>query len=107
MVKLVCIVLSLALLVIPADHLFMIWTVFIVLCLIHQIAAPIIWFFISDVDDYGEYKLHQRASGLCALGNLFTLKVALEVGGALIGLVLSASDYEANVECKFLVLYTY
>ncbi len=99
-VKLACIVLSMALLVIPSDNLILIWTVFIVLSVIHQIATPIIWSFISDVDDYGEYKLHQRASGLCASGNLFTLKVALGVGGALVGMVLSVSGYEANVETQ-------
>lgn len=60
-------------------------------------AAPIIWSFIGDVDDYGEWKLHQRAYGLCASGHLFTLKVALAVGGALVGMVLSMTGYEANL----------
>lgn len=96
-VKSICIVLSLILLIIPSSQLALIWVVFIVLSVIHQIGAPIIWSFISDVDDYGEYKLGQRASGLCASGNLFTLKVALGVGGALVGYVLAQSGYEANV----------
>ena len=96
-VKIVCIVLSLLLFIIPSDQVVLIYIVFIVLSVIHQIAAPIIWSFIGDVDDYGEWKLHQRASGLCASGHLFTLKVALAVGGALVGMVLSMTGYEANL----------
>ena len=96
-VKLVCIALSLVLFAIPSDQIVLIYIVFIVLSVIHQIAAPIIWSYIADVDDYGEWKLGQRASGLCTSGNLFTLKVALAVGGGLVGLVLSVTGYEANV----------
>ena len=95
-VKIACIILSALLLVIPSSQVVLIYIVFIVLSTIHQIAAPIIWSFIGDVDDYGAYKLGQRASGLCASGHLFTLKVALAVGGALVGFVLSAYGYEAN-----------
>lgn len=95
-VKIACIILSALLFVIPSSQVVLIYIVFIVLSTIHQIAAPIIWSFIGDVDDYGAYKLGQRASGLCASGHLFTLKVALAVGGALVGFVLSAYGYEAN-----------
>lgn len=95
-VKIICMVLSLILLIIPSDQIVLIYAVFIVLSVIHQICAPIVWSFIGDVDDYGEWKLKQRASALCASGHLFTLKVALAVGGALVGLVLSVSGYEAN-----------
>lgn len=96
--KISCVIVSLLLLVLPTTNVTLVVAVFIFLSVIHQIAAPIIWSFISDVDDYGEYKLQQRASGLCASGNLFTLKVALGVGGALVGYVLSVSGYEANLE---------
>lgn len=99
-VKMVCIVLSLILLALPSDQVALICVVFVVLSVIHQIDAPIIWSFISDVDDYGEYKLKQRASGLCASGNLFALKVALGVGGALVGMVLSVSDYVADAPAQ-------
>ena len=95
-VKIACIVLSALLFIIPSSQVVLIYIVFIVLSTIHQIAAPIIWSFIGDVDDYGAYKLGQRASGLCASGHLFTLKVALAVGGALVGFVLSVYGYEAN-----------
>ncbi len=97
-VKIICLVLSLILLIIPSDQIVLIYAVFIVLSIIHQICAPIVWSFIGDVDDYGEWKLRQRASALCASGHLFTLKLALAVGGALVGLVLSVSGYEANAE---------
>lgn len=95
-VKIICMVLSLLFLVIPSDQVVLIYALFIVLSFIHQICAPLVWSFIGDVDDYGEWKLRQRASALCASGHLFTLKVALAVGGALVGLVLSVSGYEAN-----------
>ena len=96
-VKLVCIVLSLVLFAIPSDQIVLIYIVVIVLNIIHSIGTPIVWSYIADVDDYGEWKLGQRASGLCTSGNLFTLKVALAVGGGLVGLVLSVTGYEANV----------
>lgn len=96
-VKLACIVLSVVLFLIPSSQVVLIYIVFIVLSVIHQIAAPIIWSLIGDVDDYGFWKLKQRASGLCASGNLFTLKLALAVGGGLVGMVLSMTGYEANL----------
>ena len=95
-VKFICMFLSLLFLVIPSNQVVLIYVLFIVLSFIHQICAPLVWSFIGDVDDYGEWKLHQRASALCASGHLFTLKLALAVGGALVGLVLSISGYEAN-----------
>lgn len=95
-VKFICMILSLIMFAIPADQVVLIYAVFIILSIIHQIDAPLVWSFIGDVDDYGEWKLHQRASALCASGHLFTLKMALAVGGAVIGLVLSVSGYEAN-----------
>ena len=96
-VKLICIVLSMAIFFTPINNVVLIYALFLVLSVVHQVAAPIVWSFISDVDDYGEWKLQQRASALCASGNLFTLKVALGVGGALVGYILSATGYEANV----------
>lgn len=55
------------------------------------------WSLIVDVDDYGFWKLKQRASGLCASGNLFSLKLALAVGVGLVGRVLSLTGYQANL----------
>lgn len=96
-VKITCIALSIVLFLIPANQVVLIYIAFIALSVVHQIAAPIIWSLIGDVDDYGEWKLKQRASGLCASGNLFTLKLALAVGGGLVGMVLSMTGYEANL----------
>lgn len=99
-VKLICLVLSMAIFFTPTNQVVLIYVLFLVLSVIHQVCAPIVWSFISDVDDYGEWKLQQRASALCASGNLFTLKVALGVGGALVGYVLSATGYQANVSTQ-------
>ncbi|EOU9513159.1 glycoside-pentoside-hexuronide (GPH):cation symporter [Cronobacter dublinensis] len=67
---------------------------------IGAITVPVFWSFIADADDYGEWKLKKRMSGIYASGNLFALKVSLAIGGAVTALVLSATHYvpEAAVQ---------
>ncbi|WP_179140575.1 MFS transporter, partial [Cronobacter sakazakii] len=67
---------------------------------IGAITVPVFWSFIADADDYGEWKLKKRMSGIYASGNLFALKVSLAIGGAITALVLSATHYvpEAAVQ---------
>lgn len=98
--KLSCIIFCALIFIIPSNQVALIYAIFIILGVVHQIGCPIMWSLIGDVDDYGAWKLKQRASGLCASGNLFTLKVALALGGAIVGMVLSVTGYEANVEVQ-------
>ncbi|MEJ1266768.1 MFS transporter [Pantoea ananatis] len=76
-----------------------VWLVFI-LSVIHQIGAPILWSFIGDVDDYGDWKTGKRLSGICASGNLFSLKIALAVSGALWGLFCRSPVIRPTLLCK-------
>lgn len=60
---------------------------------IGAITVPVFWSFIADADDYGEWKLKKRMSGVYASGNLFALKVSLAIGGAITAMVLSLTHY--------------
>lgn len=42
---------------------------------IGAITVPVFWSFIADADDYGEWKLKKRMSGVYASGNLFALMI--------------------------------
>ncbi len=81
---------------IPASNITAVFVYFFILSVVHQIGCPILWTWIGDVDDYGDWKMGMRYSGICASGNLFTLKVALAVGGAIVGGVLSLTGYQAD-----------
>lgn len=67
---------------------------------IGAITVPVFWSFIADADDYGEWKLKKRMSGVYASGNLFALKVSLAIGGAITAMVLSLTHYvpEATIQ---------
>jgi len=67
---------------------------------IGAITVPVFWSFIADSDDYGEWKLKKRMSGVYASGNLFALKVSLAIGGAITAMVLSLTHYvpEATIQ---------
>lgn len=95
--KLGALLLSIFFFFLPASNTALIFSYFFILSVVHQIGVPIIWSFIGDVDDYGDWKMGKRLSGVCASGNLFSLKIALAVSGAIVGGVLSITDYHANV----------
>lgn len=95
--KAVALAMSVVFFFLPAQNVVMVFGWFFLLSVIHQIGAPILWSFIGDVDDYGDWKTGKRLSGICASGNLFSLKIALAVSGAIVGAVLSVTGYQANV----------
>lgn len=95
--KLGALLLSVLFFFLPASNVELVFAYFFVLSVVHQIGVPIIWSFIGDVDDYGDWKMGKRLSGICASGNLFSLKIALAVSGAIVGVVLSMTGYHANV----------
>lgn len=95
--KSVALMMSVVFFFLPAQSVVLVFGWFFLLSVIHQIGAPILWSFIGDVDDYGDWKTGKRLSGICASGNLFSLKIALAVSGAIVGAVLSMTGYQANV----------
>ena len=50
----------------------------------------------SDVDEYGEWKLHRRLTGISFAGNLFMLKLGLAIAGSLVAAILAYTGYVAN-----------
>ncbi len=92
-IKLLLVFLSLGFYLIDPLNLTLMLVFYVVLNIIHQITTPILWSFIGDVDDYGEWKLGKRMSGICASGNLFALKLSLAFCGAFIAITLSLTDY--------------
>lgn len=70
---------------------------FIVINILHLIqSGPILWAMMSDVDDYGDWKLGKRLTGISFAGNLFMLKMGLAVAGAIVAWILSYTGYIAN-----------
>lgn len=59
-------------------------------------SGPILWAMMSDVDDYGDWKLGKRLTGISFAGNLFMLKMGLAVAGAIVAWILSYTGYIAN-----------
>ncbi|HDS2562294.1 TPA: MFS transporter [Klebsiella aerogenes] len=86
--------LTLGLYFVPTGNITLFLIYFTILSVVHQIGCPVLWTWIGDVDDYGAFKYGKRYSGICASGNLFMLKVALGVGGAIVGGVLAMTHYQ-------------
>ena len=95
--KIIALIMSVGFFFLPTSQVTTVFIYFFVLSVVHQIGAPILWSFIGDVDDYGDWKMHKRLSGICASGNLFSLKISLAVSGAIVGIVLSLTHYQPNV----------
>lgn len=90
-------ILSFALWFVDPHSLTPLLALFIVINILHLIqSGPILWAMISDVDDYGDWKLGKRLTGISFAGNLFMLKMGLAVAGAIVAWILSYTGYIAN-----------
>lgn len=90
-------VLSLWLYFIDPNNLYLLIPVFVVINILHLVqSGPILWGMMSDVDDYGEYKLGRRLTGISFAGNLFMLKLGLAIAGSIVAWVLAYTGYIAN-----------
>lgn len=90
-------VLSLWLYFIDPSNLYVLLPVFIVVNVLHLVqSGPILWGMMSDVDDYGEYKLGKRLTGISFAGNLFMLKMGLAIAGSIVAWILAYTGYVAN-----------
>lgn len=54
------------------------------------------WAMYTDVADFSEWKNNRRATGLVMAASLFSLKVGLSLGGALVGWMLAFHGFIAN-----------
>lgn len=90
-------ILSFALWFVDPHSLTPLLALFIVINILHLIqSGPILWAMMSDVDDYGDWKLGKRLTGISFAGNLFMLKMGLAVAGAIVAWILSYTGYIAN-----------
>ncbi len=60
--------------------------------------SPVLFAMFADTADHGEWRTGRRTTGLVFASSLFGLKVGLGIGGWLLGVVLAAFGYVANVE---------
>jgi len=56
------------------------------------------WAIYTDTADYSEWKNGRRATGLLMAASLFSLKLGLTLGGAIVGWLLAYYGFEANKE---------
>ncbi|MDX7992061.1 MFS transporter [Xenorhabdus littoralis] len=81
---------------IPVDMHYVILFGYFILNVVHQIAQPINWSIMADVDDYGEYKLGKRLTGINFSCNFLSLKLGLAFSGSLVSGILALVGYDAN-----------
>ncbi|MDC9614814.1 MFS transporter [Xenorhabdus khoisanae] len=112
-VSLLMTILSLLIYFIPVDMHYLILFGYFILNVIHQIAQPINWSIMADVDDYGEYKFGKRLTGINFSCNFLALKLGLALSGALVSGVLALVGYDANqslqndhVQLSIVILFT-
>ncbi|MFA0077703.1 MFS transporter [Vibrio artabrorum] len=70
---------------------------FVISILAHEIPTIVGWATISDCADYGEYRDGVRINALIGGGMLFSTKLGMAIGGALIGYVLAYYDYKPDM----------
>lgn len=89
-------VFSIALFFISKNQLVLIFVVFGLVNFFAQMTSPILWAMMADTVDYGEYKTDRRITGLVFSGALFTLKLGMAVGGAILGYLLAYYGYQGE-----------
>jgi GPH family glycoside/pentoside/hexuronide:cation symporter len=87
---------SLLIFFIPADSIAMLFALNILFLFIFNTTTPLQWLMASDVVDYEESRSGRRLDGLVFSTYLFSLKIGLAIGGALIGWILAAANYSSS-----------
>lgn len=82
------------------SHLVAMFILFIVVQFFGQMASPILWTMMADTADYGEYKTGRRITGLVFSGALFTLKLGMALGGAILGWTLAWYGYQGKADVQ-------
>jgi GPH family glycoside/pentoside/hexuronide:cation symporter len=71
---------------------------YFVLSFVVDMHAPVFWSAIAEAVDYGQAKTGRRVSGLAFGGISFFQKAGMGVAGFIVGILLTAFNYEAGVE---------
>ncbi len=91
---------SLLIFFIPADRIALLFALNILFLFIFNTTTPLQWLMASDVVDYEESRSGRRLDGLVFSTYLFSLKIGLAFGGALIGWILAAVNYSSSTAAQ-------
>lgn len=80
-----------------SGSLVLIYTTNLLVSFLFGTVSVLQWAMYTDTADYGEWKFGRRATGLIMAASLFALKLGLTLGGAIIGWVLAAHNFQPNV----------
>jgi Na+/melibiose symporter-like transporter len=86
----------------PADfrhsggHIALIFALNILFLFVFNTTTPLQWLMASDVVDYEESRSGRRLDGLVFSTYLFSLKIGLAIGGAVVGWILAYVNYSAS-----------
>ncbi|MDQ2075804.1 MFS transporter [Marinimicrobium sp. ABcell2] len=87
----------------PGD-VWLAFVLYILLCFVVDLHAPVFWSAIAEVVDYGEFKNGKRVSGLAFGGISFCQKAGMGLAGFVTGLLLTYFGYQAGeVQSAFTV----
>ncbi|SVM88579.1 Xyloside transporter XynT [Klebsiella pneumoniae] len=87
---------SLLIFVTPAQHIALIFALNILFLFVFNTTTPLQWLMASDVVDYEESRSGRRLDGLVFSTYLFSLKIGLAIGGAVVGWILAFVNYSAS-----------
>lgn len=87
---------SLSIFLVPANNIALIFALNILFLFVFNTTTPLQWLMASDVVDYEESRSGRRLDGLVFSTYLFSLKIGLAIGGALVGWLLAFSSYSAG-----------
>jgi GPH family glycoside/pentoside/hexuronide:cation symporter len=100
LIQFVITVVSASMYFIGRSQLALMFILFTVVQFFGQMASPILWAMMADTADYGEYKSQRRITGLVFSGALFTLKLGMALGGAILGWLLAYYGYQQQAEVQ-------
>ena len=87
---------SVAMYFLKSDQLILMFVLFGLVQLFVQMGAPILFTMAADTVEYGEWKTGRRVTGLVFSGSLFTLKLGVAMGGAVLAWILASFGYESG-----------
>jgi Na+/melibiose symporter-like transporter len=87
---------SLLIFITPVAYIGLIFALNILFLFVFNTTTPLQWLMASDVVDYEESRSGRRLDGLVFSTYLFSLKIGLAIGGAVVGWILAYVNYSAS-----------